>query len=433
MVPQVHYNIDLNFDCIESVDGFTNFFSTYFSAEEMSYLNDNFANILSSIINFYPYEFYDIISKTYKTRLFFIDSNYNLLEYTNSNFININSIKFSQQPNILLKDNKIYFYDEDFMCYIECDNNLVISSVSASITSFVCSGEELFFIDARDKFNIYYTQKDYLENLQNNLLMFSKISVCPTYGEILKIVNIKNKIYVFQKYKISYIYTNSNNHYLIDVIKINHTIYPNTISANESYIYYSSSNGLFIFDGNETKNIHSLLFNTINTSFEDSGTFFNGYYYLKTSKIENDKKYDLVLRLNENTNPIIYKTSDITSIKTIKSNSIYALVLLKNNGEILYFDNSSTISNEKYIKFNKITFNSYFLKNISSLKIFNKGKFTLIINSDLQKATYEIENNFSIDNINIPGHIFEFEIKSNNNFKIENIFVELNVIEDSND
>ena len=72
LVPLVHYNINLNFDCIESVDGFTNFFSTYFSAEEMSYLNDNFTNILSSIINFYPYEFYDIISKTYKTRLFFI-------------------------------------------------------------------------------------------------------------------------------------------------------------------------------------------------------------------------------------------------------------------------------------------------------------------------------------------------------------------------
>ncbi len=433
LTPKIFHNIDLNNNTIKPANAFSNFFETYFNNDNYLNLKNNYPKILESIIDIHIYEFYDILLNTYKTRLFFIDNSYNLLEYTNNAFYHFEVINFKTKPIVYFKNNKIYFYTDDFKCYIEEEGNPIILNSAANIFSFLKIGEELFFSLKYDKYNIFYTIDDYLENIQSDTSLFSKLSVNTQYGEIIKIANIKNKIYIFQKYKISYINSSKENYSLMDICDLNFIVYPNTISSNESYIFFNTSNGLYIFDGNDIKPIQISLFKKIFPNNNDVSIFYNGYYYLKTTLKIKQNKNEALLKLNEEDSPVIYKINDIKELQTIKNNSNYTLMLILNNGNILNYSNNQVISGDKYIKFNKITFNTPSLKHISKIKVFNTGICSIVITSDLTKASYNIEDNFLIDNINIAGHIFQFEIESDYDFNIEAISLEINIIEDLND
>lgn len=433
LIPKFHYNVDLNFNNISSANSFTSILNSYFTNDEIDYIKQNHKDIVESIIDIEIYEYFDTIADKYCNRVFFIDNNYKLLEYLNKNFINTSSIKFTTKPNVYFDNGQIYFFCDDFLCYIDKNNAPIISTSSVNITSFAIFSNKIIFTTTYDKFSLYISNENKLENLQNNLTHYSVLNFNKSYGEILKIFIIKNKLYVFQKYKISYLNISSTDLIPITICELSYKIYKNTIVLNENYIYFNTTNGLFIFDGSDTKEIHThILKNTI-PSTEDYACVHNGYYYLKTTIKINNINCDAVIELSESNNPIIYKINDISYLKTINHSLAHFLIAITSDGKLLTLSNNKIYNDDRYIKFNKLTFNSTLVKHITKIKIINEGYFTLNIISDMATRKYNIEDNFEIINIDIPGHIFEFEIMSNYIFDIESIFIEVNTIEDIND
>lgn len=433
LVPNKYYNIDLNTNTISPAEDFSNYYEKIFSKDEYIFMKNNYKSILDNILNFQIYEYYDTFSNSYKVRYFFIDNTYNLLEYSNKVFNNFNIPNFTQIPLIINNDNNIYFYCNEFLCYISGENAPIISTTSTLISNYVNFKNELFFTNTNDKYTIYITPKTNLENIYSDLSLYTKLTTNPNNGEILKLANIKNKLYIFQEYNISYIEINAKNYNLIDIFNIDCKIIKESISKNESYIYFQTTNGVYIFDGNDIEKIHATLFQNIKPSNNDIGLTYNNAYFLKTTYSDNISSYDIIIKITNNQIPVIYKPGNIENLFLFKTHSHYDLIIKNQNSEFLFFNKNLSCKKEKYLKFNKITFNSSIKKYISKISILGTGKYIIKILSDISNKNFSLENNSHLTNINIPGSVFEFEIFSNLDFEIESIFITLDIIEESND
>ena len=429
LIPSMHINIDLNHNYITSANSFDYLLANLFTKEEYDFVKLNHGEILKNLIDVQIYEYFEEVSGNNKRRFFFLDKELNLLEYINKSFIYLTDVKFKSKPKVIIHNNIIHFYDANTLCYVDGSSSPIISTTSCHVTSCVNVRNILYFSIANDKHNIYISPNENLANLYYDTSLYLKTPINKNFGEPLKIVNIKHKVYIFQKYGIFYI-DSSNDYTLINVCDINCKILKNTISSNESYIYFATTNGIYIFDGNDVKKIYSNISNIVMLDDSNIGLSYNNHYYLKTNTKDNG--LDVIVKIDTDDSPIFYNIGKLSNIYLIKTNSFYNLIAVTSDYKFLCYG-SHNCFNEKYIKFNKLTFNTPSLKHVTSIKVLCSGKFTIKISSETSSKTLLIENNTLISNIDIPGYVYDIEINTNDFFKIECIMFDVNIIEDIND
>ena len=253
------------------------------------------------------------------------------------------------------------------------------------------------------------------------------------YGEIIDIVVYKNYIYIVQQYGIAKFSIVSNIYRLQYSCAINSKIIKNTIQTIDDYLIFLTTSGLYIFDGNDTKEMFHE-FTTLIKCDEFKSLSYNNNYYLLTKMLIDDILETVILEFNiEKENCNIYnigQVNDIYLLKTINNYSLLALTSNNNKYKILRLAKNKLIDKHKIIRFNKFIINDYEKKTIKKFKISGIGNYNITLTSDLDEYYLSINGSKSFENLGFTGHVFELTIESDESFMINSIYILTSTIED---
>lgn len=423
------YNLTVKNDIIEPISGFSSLFEKVLSKKTYEEFYSNNASVLADTLQTAIYEYFDSNTSSYKTRIFTIRKNLYLYEYDYSlNMLVFSNISFSNTPFIFYKDNCLYFLSQNDVL-ITVENDAIYTRLKPpSLKDFYVFEDKLFYISSKEKFKIYHTEDCELFNLSQNLSDSYSLDLKPEDGEVLKLCFYKEKLYVIQQYKISRITISSTSIAITECLKINAKINKNTISSLDNYIVFCSDKEIFIFDGNNIKSVFKSLHPDIDL-VEAIGTSFNDKYYLK-SRILIDEYYEIVLIECdiESLTYQIYNIGEISNLTTIQTPNHYhliALVYQDSRYSFVCLNYSVLAGKTKYLKFNKITFNSNNLKYLKTIKIQSCGNYKFTITCDFKSETFSTsDTNLIINSLSMIGHYFDFKIESESSFYIDSIYVE---------
>ncbi len=422
------YNITLENNIIEPVHDFTDIFELIIDKQNLESFYDENKDILNQLTDIKFYEF--IYDKNYYERVFVLTQNYKLYEIDKSlNIIVDLNIKFSSEPKTFIRDNKIYFLSKnDILIYFEKFENPVFISSFCNIEKVCTHDKYLYFTTGEEPFKIFSTENQELSNISDDLSYFEYFELNSNDGKILEILNFKDNLYIVQQYNITKMTLHSGKFTLHSYCKIESRIFENTISQIDDYILIYTTSGLYIFDGNDFKQIFSNITKKICNN-QNQAVSFNNKYYLTTKLLINDKIESVLLEFNlENNICNIYKIGKIKNIyvsKTISEYNLFINVEENNNSMLLFYNNNYNSINKKYIKFNKMTFDDTFVKTLNSIKFICNGKFYINIGSDISNIQLSSTNYTRMSNLGLRGSYFQIEIFGDEQFFIESFLIEI--------
>ena len=393
--------------------------SNYFDALTVTTIKNNNSALLEKFVRFVPYEYFDEGQCKYILRFFALSDTHTLYELNMQTLIFSFAFIFLTKPRIFESKSVVYFSDNENTIKIE-NANVVTTCSMPHIKTFLFDESYLYFSVYDNPEKIYFCQENELKDLSANLQQYDYKKTDNEDGEILKIVNLKNKIYIFTKYSIL-------RYDIIDkkiskVLGINFLIYDNSIQTIKDYIIFCSSSGLYYFDGNDIKKIS-------NYNFKPNGfksICFNDCYYCSESSAES------ILKFNPDSNCFSeIKFNSIVDFYAIKTYSCYNFALClyaENKYENITIYNTEFANNiDQLVKFKTLILGSGAQKQIQDLYVKATGNFTLHIKSDTEDIRLNISGVTTIRNIHICGVCFDFEIESNSQFCLESILA--NIIE----
>lgn len=423
------YNLKTDNNIIEPICKFSNIFELFFTYPTINAIKNKFYKIMSNLLKVYLYEYFNESSGELINRIFVIDKQFKFYEIDgeNQNLIDY-ELQFDKMPLDFNINNKLYLCNPDDLCFvISNENNPIVLTDIVNLKSIVNFNEYTIFNCHKNKFSFYYTELTEPANLESNLNNYNKIDLAQQNGEIEKILIYKNNIYVIQKYAISKIILDENGYKIQNTCSIKSSIDANTIELIDDYIVFLSSNGLYLFDGNDIKQIFKN-YTIILIHSNNKSASFNNKYYLKTHYYIDDIKESVILEFDiENNYCTFHKIGELIDIYCFQNISQYKLIAICESSNettsALYLNNTTISQIKKLIEFNKLTFDDSPIKILNELKILSYGTFYVTISSEIQSSIFKIEGVSYIKNIGIKGQAFSIKIESNSNFKIQSIYI----------
>lgn len=423
------YNLKTDNNIIEPVCKFSNIFELFFEYPTINAIKNKFHSVMSNILKVYLYEYYDEDSNELIKRIFIIDKNYRLYEVDGENQTLIDyNFKFEKMPIDFNINNKLYLCsNNDLSLLISNNNSPIVLTDIVNFKSIINFDSYTIFNCAEKKFSIFYTESAELENLESTLTSYNEINLLQSNGELEKIILYKNNIFAIQKYAISKIIIDEDGYQIQNLCSIKSAIDANTIELIDDYVVFLTSNGLYIFDGNDIKQIFkNYTINLIHSN--NKSVAFNNKYYLKTHYYIDDIKESVILEFDiENNQCNFYKIGELIDIYCFQNISQYRLIAIYESSNdttsAMYFNDNFLNTMPKRIEFNRLTFDDTPIKVLNELKILSYGTFYVTISSEIQSSIFKIEGVSYIKNIGIKGQAFSIKIESNSNFKIQSIYI----------
>lgn len=425
------YNLTTNNKIIEPLRGFSDLLKDILKTEKYNLFFDINPDLKDKIFKIIPYTYINNLNK-FENRLFILTEEFLLLEINLSNLtVKSFNIKFKINPTVLIFNNCLYIYSiDDAFILISNNNNPTFVIPPINLKTIAKFNNNLLFSLSEKPFSVYVAEVENLIDIDTFNLPYNLIQLNQDDGYILKIINYKNNIYVIQQYGVSKLVISNGEYQIVSNCSIKSSIFDNTIELIDDYVIFLTSSGLYIFDGNDLKQI----FDSTTNKFADTehkSICFNNLYYLKTKMFIKNIATSVVIEFNIQTNSCnIYKINNISDIYLVKTINDYKLAISINDGnkcEVLFLDNHR-FAVEKYIKFSKITFDDKPIKTLNDIKIQGFGNYTITITSDMQFFTDDICDSKHIKNIGLKGQIFEIEISSDSAFIVESLFFKISNI-----
>lgn len=419
------YNVNLDNGSIKTEIHPQNILNELFDSESVSLIKDNNTEIINKIKRYIPYNFYNVEQNSYNIRLFAISDTHTLYELKNDTKIFELKYKFLSYPKIIESDNNIYIFDNNDTCVIIYNQNALQIEKLPKIKDHLKYNDSLFFCVEQNISTIFIAEECDIKDLSLNLDQYSSLKINLENGPILKIVNLKNKIYVITKYSI--LKFDDENNRLVNQSNIELEIFDNTISQVDDNLFFYTSNGLYYFNGNNIEHVfNNYLFISKNAKMIN----FNQNLYIIDEIIK-----DIIYRYNIDENYIIpIKIKNLDEIYVIKNFINYNLCASfkeeDNYHNITFYNQSNDNTFTQEINFHTTSFNSSNIKHLNSIIIKCVGSFILSINSDITQANFNISDTTKLENLSIPGVLFDFTIKSNSNLKIDSMIINFREVGD---
>ena len=434
---QSFQNVDLYSSSIKTVGGFQGLFQEIFLNNES--INNE---IVNSFIYITTYDYYDSEVFNYKTIYFCIDKNYSLFKvtYENDSFILVDlNINFTQLPEVFTYAGKIYFYqkNEKFI-YFENNQDAVVVSSFADFESYVNYYENSYFISSSEPYKVFYTEKTDIENLSDDLSVYSEILAESSGGRVLKLVSLKNNLYVVSQYAISKVVIDGDDYYLSTNCFIKSKIDEKNIFEINDYLMFFAGGKCFLFDGNEFEEIFSSETKLIQSGEKITGLVFDNKYYA-LARLNGDLDKSLLEFDIGKKKVRIFHISNAVSMYKIKSISCYKLVIVTEEDSVTngvtdkkYFlfekCDGGQIFGNRFVKFNSICFDDTIEKKISDIKTVSSGTFTIKISSENGSKLIPVSGNLHVRNLGLSGYGFDIEIYSEDDFDIKSILFKVQTI-----
>lgn len=263
-----------------------NFFKTIPIPESNDYMNNAF------FID--AYDFVDRVDMSY---IFLIDGN-GFLKYYNLNgagndIISINTnIRFHHDCDAFpvfwrgsydvlisgkLENSAIWYKDTEF-------GNILSQSDDPKIISMCMYDKRSFAATRKKKYTIFYS-----ENLDTNTFTIGNeysgyINLSKDLGACQRLVEFKDKLYVFREYGISKISKGKDkkDFEVESVLACKNRISEKSIVDCGDRIMFLTTDGIYEFDGTKTKKIETKYDKLISNSYQEfaAGAYFKGHYYV---------------------------------------------------------------------------------------------------------------------------------------------------------
>ena len=424
------YNLTTENNVIEPVSNFSNFFKVYFDKTSYNTLTLNNANIIKSIQHVFVYTYYNTDIDETISRIFILDTNLKLYELNKIDLVfNDLNLTFSSFPTILNLNNKLYiFSNNDLSIMIENDNYPLTISSYPNIVSIINFQNYTIFAINEDKFSVYITDKTDLINLDSNVAIYQKIELSHNLGKIQKILIYKNSVYIVQQYGIAKVSISSNEIAINTTCSIQSSIHSNTITLLDDYVVFLTTSGLYLFDGNDIKQIFRQVTKKI-TGNNFKSVAYNNQYFLMTRFYINNISTSVLLQIDiENNYCTVHNVGEIYNLYVLQNLLDYNLNIItraEDDFSVLTLDDKLITQYPKLVKFNKITFDETAEKVLSDIKIQAIGKYNIIISSENESSKFSADGSTHIKNIGLKGQIFEIEIESDKSFMIESILFKI--------
>lgn len=416
------YNISLKNGYIKSAIALQNSLYELFDKETAEQIENNNQEVLNTAKQIIPYEFFDELTNKYVLNLYSLNSEEKLYKLNNNTNIFELKYTFSNHPNLINSDNELYFFSDNECVFISENSTLEILTLN-EINSFTKDANSLYFTLKKSPQNLYITELIKLKEISNNVEQYSCFSINADEGEIYKIINIKEKIFVFTKYSIFKFDEDDNK--LIKQNSLETEVYKNTIQVIDDMVLFYSSSGLIAFDGNDTS---VLIDDYLQIDKNAKSLIFNQNLYIFSS---NRKDFLFKYNLNDDYfSPI--KLNDIENFYLMKTRSNYNICISKVENNIY---KNITLFNEEFnqmqmVEFNTTTFGSCNQKIIRNIYLKLNGTIKIKIESDLSSIELTITNSQVIKNISLQGTYFKFTILGSSNFSLENLMINYDEIGD---
>lgn len=409
------YNTTLKNGYIKTEVAPQNFLYDLFDTETAEKILLNNQELLNTTKNIIPYEFFNEETNNYNLYLYIITSDNKLYKLNNETNDFELKYTFSSYPKSLNSDNELYFFSEDNCVFISKNSSLEILNLN-EIKTYAKTSNSLFFTFKNSPQNLYKTEQIKLKEISNNVEQYSCFSISEDEGEIYKIVNVKEKIFIITKYSI-YKFDEDDNK-LIKQNSLETEVYENTIQVIDDMVLFYSSSGLIAFDGNDTNKLTS---NTLQLNKNAKSVIFNQNFYIFSSNSQ-DFVYKYILN-EDYFSPL--KLDNINEIFLFKTRSNYNIYINKKEDNIyknitLY----NGIANQKQmVEFNTTTFGSCCQKIIRNIYLKLNGSIDMKIESDLSSLELKLTNSQVINNISLQGTYFTFKISASSDFMLESIMI----------
>jgi len=359
------YNIKFDKGVIKSASDFRDYFINKFDnlTEYNLFFNKN-EEILRKIIYLAVYNFNNEETKIKDERYFLICEDLSLYEINFSDYLITDlNIKFDTFPTVFYKDGYLYFYDNSGVYICDCDNEIQFYSDVLKPKCYAEQDDNFYFIIEDFVTVVFISEKTKLINLNPNIDIYDKIELDYKNGKILKLIVMKNKLYIFQQYKISVYDVYASRNQIISECELTSKIINNTIFCINDYIVFLTTNGLMLFDGNNLELAFNDICADVNFNYEKMFSFvFNEKYYLSAEIKYNDSyKLGLFSFDFEREDLICYVLDKtINDYEIIKTDNEYSLILFCENdlGKSVLIQTSDPSQSLKTISFNKIYFDT---------------------------------------------------------------------------
>lgn len=413
------FNINTENNTIKSCGFQSDLFKQLFNAEIAEDIKSNNFELLKSITKIIPYEYFNEINNCFENRIFALDESFSFYELDLNSHSLKNIYTFISNPKIIQSDDILYFFDEDNKCVLIENSNLLTVEELPKIKSFTTNSTKIYFT-LENKSNILYASElCKLKDLSKNIEQYDSIKIPLEDGFIENVFCIKDKIFILTQYSI--FKYDSENSSLIKQNDLNLYIYKHSSNLIDDNIIFYSSNGLYLFDGIDVKQIFS---NHLKLSKNADFVYFNHNLYIFDSKFKN-----LLFRYNLTNNTFIkYKISNLTNFYTIKTSVIYTLVICyKNDNQNIISTLDNTLDQnqklEQYVKFKPTFLNSNTLKQINNIYVNSTGNFQLKISSEISTVIFSISNEKQHLKLCLDGTFFNFEILSESDFELNSLLI----------
>lgn len=385
--------------------------------------------MIENFIYVKTYEYFDEDKLEYQNRLFLLNNEFYLYEFNYSNYVfDKLNFKFDNMPEIFIVNNRLYFHSvNDLSLVIENSNSPIVISSFPNITSYCLDRTESYYSILKNKYAFYRDPQNDVYNLDFSPDDSMAINLNPEDGAVNKIIKFKKSFIIIQDYNISKLDRTSSGYTIASYCNLSSRIYADSVALIDDYVVFVSSSGIYLYDGNDAKQIFLVESKKIKGS-KFKAIAFNNKYFLKTDYSLNKEIKPVILELNiseETSN--IYNIGDLQDIFMLKSTNTYYLnATIKNNNEnfqILTLDTTSSSAYKKYIRFNRVTLGNDYTKTLSGITIKSSGNYNLKIKSELGFVSYSVSSNFCLEGIGLLGNTFEIEIESDEYFCIYTILL----------
>ncbi len=425
-----HSNIALKQNYITSCFGVANLFEKLFDETTYQILKEKYHDFFNSIIRIINYNYYYSSTFEPNNRLFVLTKDLKLYEFLfSSNTFTYLNIQFEEFPSIIVENNTLFFHKNDNTSVLIEMNSIPVTVLNTFyISSFELYRGKLFFINKKLPYTLFFTHSQDLYTISSNLNFYNKFKFNPSFGKLLKLIYYKNKMYLFQQYKISCCSALvSDTIYFNESVALNNKIIDNTIFHINDNIAFLTTSGFFCFDGIDLVQMFEDITDKIVLSDNIKAVVYENEYYLKCALKENPSKNILIKFNVENEQTEIFSDYVINDIYDLKLNDKYLLCINTNdsNNSNLVIDKNNISKNLKTITFEKTNFNICSFKQIQDIKILGEGEYIVQIKSDIHSNKFKIYANTAACNLNIKGNVFEVSICSKDDFKINSLIINI--------
>lgn len=240
-------------------------------------------------------------------------------------------------------------------------NGLDIPHVIATAPKIrsMCMHYERLFVTTEDQKNTLWFSDDLNPiNWNVGISQAGFIDLPSSAGRLLKVVSFMDYVYVFREYGINRIsaYAKQDEFYVNELFVSAGRIFADSVCVCGDKIIFLAEDGLYLFDGLNTKRIFENLgvFDNCYNQFS-RGEFLNGKFYLMCNinfddveviPMENDSKFNAILELDlTNGRHNVYRGLNIVSIMPLllsdRSELVACVINSNGSNSICVFDNYS--------------------------------------------------------------------------------------------